>query len=83
MHKTLRKISRLFTIKTKWEAYLIIYSLATGAMERGKTYLVAYPGYGGWLLFAACSGAVFLGGAKILDAITMKREHSADTSPDN
>jgi hypothetical protein len=69
-----KKISRLFTIKTKWEAYLIIYSLATGAMERGKTYLVAYPGFGGWLLFFACSGAVFLGGAKILDAITMARE---------
>lgn len=74
MHNMLRKISRLFTIKTKWEAYLIIYSLASGAMERGKTYLVAYPGYGGWLLFVACSGAVFLGGAKILDAITMLRE---------
>jgi hypothetical protein len=76
MQGMFQKISRLFTIKTKWEAYLIIYSLATGAMERGKSYVIAYPGYGGWLLFLACSGAVFLGGAKILDAITMAKERS-------
>ncbi len=68
------KIGRLFVIKTKWEAYLIIYALATGAMERGKTYLDAYPGFGGWLLFAACSGAVFMAGAKMLDAIRMTNE---------
>lgn len=68
-----KKIGRLFIIKTKWEAYLIIYALATGAMERGKTYLAAYPGFGGWLLFAACSGAVFMAGAKMLDAIAMQQ----------
>ena len=50
-----KKIGRLFVIKTTWEAYLITYALATGAMERGKSYLVAYPGFGGWLLFAACN----------------------------
>jgi hypothetical protein len=77
----LQKIGRLFTIKTKWEAYLIIYSLATGSMERGKAYLVAYPGFGGWLLYAACFGAVFLGGAKILDAITMMNERAQSTKP--
>jgi hypothetical protein len=67
----LKKIGRLFVIKTRFEAYLIIYALATGAMERGKTYLAAYPGISGWLLFFACSGAVFMAGAKILDAIAM------------
>jgi hypothetical protein len=66
-----KKVGRLFVIKTRWEAYLIIYALATGAMERGKTYLAAYPGFGGWLLFIACSGAVFMAGAKMLDAIRM------------
>lgn len=64
-------MGRLFVIKTKWEAYLITFALATGAMERGKAYLAAYPGIGGWILFAACSGAVFMAGAKILDAINM------------
>lgn len=72
-----KKITRLFVIKTRFEAYLIIYALATGAMERGKTYLTAYPGIGGWLLFAACSGAVFMAGAKILDAIAMTKAAKA------
>jgi hypothetical protein len=70
----LRKISRLFVIKTNWEAYLIIYALATGAMQRGKLYLTEYPGFGGWLLFWACSGAVVLAGAKILDAIRYENQ---------
>jgi hypothetical protein len=35
----LAKIKRLFTIKTKLEAYLIIYALALGAIERGIVYL--------------------------------------------
>ena len=65
----LGKVRRLFVIKTKWEAYLIIYALALGAMDRGSHYLTKYPGWGGWLLMAACSRAVFLGGAKILDAL--------------
>ncbi|MXO62190.1 hypothetical protein [Qipengyuania oceanensis] len=65
----LAKVKRLFTIKTRFEAYLIIYALALGAMTRGAHYTVQYPGWGGWILFAATAGAVFLGGAKILDAI--------------
>ena len=65
----LAKVKRLFTIKTRFEAYLIIYALALGAMTRGAHYTVQYPGWGGWMLFAATAGAVFLGGAKILDAI--------------
>jgi hypothetical protein len=40
----LAKIARLFTIKTKFEAYLIIYGLATGAAERGVHYMKLYPG---------------------------------------
>ena len=63
----LRRIARLFVIKTRWEAALIIYALALGAVERGFHYVEAYPGWGGWLLFAACTGAVFMAGAKILE----------------
>lgn len=63
------KIKRLFVIKTKWEAYAIIYALALGGVERGMVYLDQYPGLGGKLLFLACTGAVFMGGAKILDAV--------------
>jgi hypothetical protein len=66
------KIKRLFTIKTKFEAFLIIYALALGATERGVIYMQQYPGYGGMLLALACTGAVFMAGGKILDAVEMR-----------
>lgn len=72
----LRKIRRLFVIKTRFEAFLIIYALALGATARGSAYLVQYPGFGGQLLYLATTGAVFLGGAKILDAIRLEKEVS-------
>jgi hypothetical protein len=64
----LKKTLRLFVIKTRLEAWAIIYAIAVGAVTRGEIYLAKYPGFGGWLLFAACTGAVFMAGAKILDA---------------
>ena len=70
----LAKLKRLFVIKTRFEAYLIIFALALGAMTRGAQYTLQYPGVGGYLLFAATAGAVFLGGAKILDALRYERE---------
>ncbi len=71
------KIARLFKIKTRFEAFLIIYALALGATTRGAHYLEIYPGVGGWLLFLACTGAVFMAGAKILDCITFEQEREA------
>lgn len=62
-----RRIGRLFVIKTRIEACCVIYALALGAIERGLHYLDLYPGVGGWLLFAACTGAVFMAGAKLLE----------------
>ena len=59
---------RLFTIKTKFEAYLVVYGLATGAAERGVHYMHLYPGAVGWMFFAVCPVAVFMAGAKILDS---------------
>ena len=64
-----KKIKRLFIIKTRWEAYAIIYALALGGVQRGNVYLNDYPGFGGKLLFLAATGAVFVAGAKILDAV--------------
>jgi hypothetical protein len=64
----LKKALRLFVIKTRLEAWAIIYALAVGATTRGFLYVERYPGIGGWLLFLACTGAVFMAGAKILDA---------------
>ena len=69
MGPMLRKIGRLFTIKTRLEAWLVIYAIALGATERGRLYLETYPGWAGWLLAAACTGVVFLAGAKLLDSV--------------
>ena len=78
----LRKAGRLFVIKTSWEAYLIIYALALGATSRGAAYLEQYPGWGGWLLFLACTGAVVMAGAKILDCLKYeKAARVKDTEP--
>src|SRR5262245_6956136 len=65
----LRKIGRLFVIKTRLEAYLVTYAIAVGAVERGAHYLQNYPGNGGWLLAAACLGVPFVAGAKLLDSV--------------
>ena len=62
-----KRLGRLFVIKTRFEACLVIYALALGAIERGIHYLEQFPGFGGWLLFFACTGAVFMAGAKLLE----------------
>lgn len=64
-----QKFARLFVIKTRPEAFLVIFALANGAVQRGQVYLSQYPGFGGKLLFLACTGSVFMAGAKILDCI--------------
>jgi len=64
-----KKIGRLFTIKTRFEAWLVIYAIALGAVERGRHYLDVYPGWGGWLLAMACTGVVFVAGGKLLDSV--------------
>jgi hypothetical protein len=69
----LKKIGRLFTIKTRFEAWLVTYAIALGAVERGRHYLETYPGWGGWLLALACTGVVFLAGAKLLDSVKPKK----------
>ncbi|MBX3593862.1 hypothetical protein [Sphingomonas sp.] len=65
------RIKRLFTIKTKFEAFLVIYALANGAVQRGAVYLDQYPGVGGWMLFAACTGVVFMAGGRLLDSLAL------------
>ncbi|MEM7780644.1 MAG: hypothetical protein AAF697_09665 [Pseudomonadota bacterium] len=70
----LRRIGRLFVIKNRLEAYVIIYALALGATARGSSYLTEYPCGWGIALFLATTGAVFLGGAAILDSLRAKRE---------
>ncbi len=73
-----RKIARLFTIKTRFEAFAVIYALAVGAVGRGYHYMEIYPGLPGYLFFAACSAAVFMAGAKILDSTHRRRKPSEE-----
>ncbi len=70
----LKKIGRLFVIKTRFEACLIIYALGMGACERGVHYMTQFPGFGGKLLFVAATGSVFLAGAKIFDCLRFEKE---------
>ena len=64
----LKKIGRLFVIKTRFEACAVIYALAVGAMTRGMQYLEIYPGFPGYLFVAAAAGVVFMAGAKLMEA---------------
>lgn len=68
------RIKRLFTIKTKFEAYLVIYALALGAVERGLVYIDQYPGFGGKMLALACTGAVFMAGGRLIDSVDWHAE---------
>lgn len=78
--KMLRKIGRLFVIKTRLEAYLVTYAIAVGAIERGIHYMQTYPGNAGVILATACLGVPFIAGAKLLDSVRPAEEKSADVA---
>ena len=64
-----KRIARLFTIKTRFEAFLVIFAIAMGAVERGQRYMEIYPGKLGWVFAALATGVVFVAGAKLLDSV--------------
>ena len=83
----LRIIRRLFEIRTRWEALAVIYALGLGAVDRGLDYVEQFPGIGGWLMFFACTAAVFLAGAKLLeltrkDSGARRRKSDLHSSPE-
>ena len=65
----LQRLGRLFTIKTRFEAFLVTYAIAVGAVERGVHYMQQYPGTMGVVLALCCTGVVFLAGGKLLDSV--------------
>lgn len=65
----LKRLGRLFVIKTRFEAFLVTYAIAVGSIERGQHYMQQYPGFGGYLLALACTGVVFVAGGKLLDSV--------------
>jgi hypothetical protein len=74
----MKKIARLFQIKTKAEVFLITYPLALGAVKRGQDYMVQYPGRIGYVFFLLCMGAVFLASAKMLQAVEYHQQFGTD-----
>ncbi len=64
-----KRVARLFTIKTRFEAFLVTYAIAVGAIERGLHYMQQYPGTMGVILALCCTGVVFLAGGKLLDSV--------------
>jgi hypothetical protein len=74
----MKKIARLFQIKTKFEVFLITYALGLGAAERGKDYLALYPGNIGKVFFGLCTVAVFIAGAKMLEAVELHRTFAVE-----
>lgn len=64
-----KRIGRLFVIKTRFEAWFVIFAIAMGAVERGQRYLEIYPGKIGWMFAALATGVVFVAGAKLLDSV--------------
>jgi hypothetical protein len=75
---TLKNVARLTRIETRFEAWLVIYAIALGAIERGRVYIGTYPGSGGWLLALACTTVVFIAGGKLLDSVSPRHEHSRE-----
>ncbi len=73
----MEKLKRLFTIKTKFEAFLAIYAIAMGASARGLHYLNDYPGISGKILFFACCSAVMVIGGLMLEAVELKRTYES------
>jgi hypothetical protein len=67
--RAIRKLGRLFEIKTRLEAWAVIYAVTLGAVYRGISYLDQYPGASGWLLFLASTVVVFAVGGFLLDHI--------------
>ncbi len=59
--------------QTRFEAWVVIYAIALGAVERASAYLALYPGWLGWMFAAACTGVVFVAGSKLLDSVTVAK----------
>lgn len=65
----IKQIKRLFIIRTKLEAYAVIYAITVGAVSRGVAYHHQYPGPIGWIMFGACCAVVFIAGPIIIDHV--------------
>jgi hypothetical protein len=74
----MKKLLRLFQIKTKAEVFLVTYALGLGAVKRGQDYMVQYPGKIGYVFLLLCTGAVFMAAVKMLQAVEFQRTFGVD-----
>lgn len=80
-HMTMwKRLGRLFVIKTRFEAYLIIYAIALGSIERGRHYMEIMPGTLGWVFAILCTGVVFVAGAKLIDSVKPNKSEVAHST---
>lgn len=77
----LKRLGRLFTIKTRFEAFLLTYAIAVGAVERGLHFMETYPGNLGLFMAIACLGVPFIAGAKLLDSVRPVPATAAERRP--
>lgn len=73
----MKKLGRLFLIKTRLEAWAVIYAITLGAVYRGIWYVEHYPGAAGWVLFLASTLVVFVVGGFLLDHIPSSSNQSS------
>ncbi len=75
----MKKLSRLFQIKTKTEVFLVTYALGMGAVERGMVYMHQFHGNAiGKIFFILCTGSVFLAASKMLQAVEYHQNYGVD-----
>jgi len=68
----LKRVRRLFLIRTRFEACAVTYAIATGAVSRGFNYMQEYPGPPGRILFLGSLAVVFLAGPVLLDSVASR-----------
>ncbi len=74
----LKRLKNLMRISTKFDAGLVIYAIALGALERGHAYHEQFPGGIGWMMLGACTIMVFIAGGALIDYVDL-RQKSADS----
>lgn len=71
----LKRLKNLMRISTKFDAGLVIYAIAVGALERGHHYFEQYPGGVGYMMLGASTLVVFIAGGALIDYVDMRQKN--------
>ncbi len=75
MVRLLRFLFGVDPIASHWMAYMLTWSVAHACAIRGFSYLDRYPGWIGWLLFAATLLTAMVVGVNLLELVKRARRH--------